>query len=47
MVELERASTVATVSLMVYPLTESINDPRIGIAFFVLNATVAVEDVIV
>jgi hypothetical protein len=47
MVELERASTVATVSFIVYPLTVSINDPLLGMAFFVLNATVAVEGVIV
>ena len=46
----ERASiivTVLTVVLIVYPFTASIKDPLIGIAFFVLNDTVAVDDVIV
>lgn len=40
-------STVVTVSLIVYPFTANIKDPLIGIAFFVLNDTVAVDVVMV
>ena len=43
----ERASTVVTVSLIVYPFTASMKDPLIGISFFVWNDTVATDEVIV